>query len=98
MVRIADFSRLIFDGYEKVQSSVNPFDCADDGDVCFIENIHLAPYIKDVSTLVVYRWNRLYPSDFKFDVDILKSGFSLESVKEFEGSSHEKITKEIYRR
>ena len=49
-----------------------------------------------IDTLIIYRWNRLYHSDVKFDVDVKKSGYKLKSSTEFAGSSHDKITKEIY--
>lgn len=50
----------------------------------------------DFDTLVLYRWNREYPSDVKFTADL--SGFRLAGTREFAGSSHEKITREIYRK
>ena len=67
------------------QSSVN------DG-VYFVEDL---PYsLGRVNEITIYRWNRHYPSDVKFDTDLSKEGFVLDSVYEFEGSSHEKITEE----
>lgn len=69
---------------------------ANDGDFCFVENLALLPYIEKIDTLIIYRWNRKYPSDFNFDVNPEKNGFSLTETTEFVGSSHEKITKEIY--
>ena len=65
-------------------------------DFCFVENLALLPYIEKIDTLIIYRWNRKYPSDFNFDVNPDKNGFSLAETVEFVGSSHEKITKEIY--
>ena len=65
---------------------------------CFVENMPIEPYISRVDELIVYRWNRLYPADVHFDIDLKKEGFSLASTTEFEGYSHEKITKEIFRR
>ena len=71
------------------QSSAN--DC-----VYFVEDL---PFSLDrVDSVTIYRWNRLYPSDVKFDVDLNKNGFVLDSIYEFEGSSHEKITEEKYKR
>ena len=71
------------------QSSAN--DC-----VYFVEDL---PFSLDrVDSVTIYRWNRLYPSDVKFDVDLNKNGFVLDSIYEFEGSSHEKITEEKYKK
>ena len=46
------------------------------------------------SRLVIYRWNRHYPADVRFDADL--SGFTLESTCQFSGKSHTSITKEVY--
>lgn len=95
-IYISSFSRLIFEPHENITVCENPISECESGDVCFIENIDIAPYLDVINTLIVYHWNRLYPSDVKFNVDIEKSGYKLDSSLEFAGSSHEKITKEIY--
>ena len=46
--------------------------------------------------LVIYRWNRHYPADVRWDVDPAEAGFTLTERHEFSGSSHETITKEVY--
>lgn len=47
-------------------------------------------------TLVIYRWNRLYPSDMRWEGQPADHGFTLSETSEFPGKSHEKITKEVY--
>lgn len=69
---------------------------AGEQDFCFVENQSLAPYLSRISTLLVYRWDRLYPADFYLDITL--DTFILESVIEFDGYSHKKIQKERYRR
>ncbi len=66
------------------------------GDFVFAEDAELS--LRDVSRLVLYRWNRSYPADCYFMFDASKEGFSLSSTYEFVGSSHDKITEEIYER
>ncbi len=46
--------------------------------------------------IVIFRWNRKYPSDVKLGE--IPSGFKLVSSEDFVGSSHDKITQEIYER
>ncbi len=94
----SEFSKVLFESYDNVKLCKNPFEEAPDGAVCFIENFLLTPYLDMIDTLVIYRWNRPYHSDVKFDVDVRKTGYKLKSVSEFQGSSHDKITKEIYTR
>lgn len=62
----------------------------------FLEVENPEKYIKNADCVVIYRWNRLYPSDVKFNKDMSHFGFSLDSSHSFAGYSHEKITKEIY--
>ena len=69
-----------------------------DTDFCLVENIEVKNYINNINTLVVYKWNRLYPSDFYFDINLNTTSWKLLEVEEFQGSSHEKITNETYRR
>ena len=47
-------------------------------------------------TLVIYRWNRLYPSDVRWEGSPEAFGFTLAQTMEFPGKSHEIITKEVY--
>ncbi len=69
-------------------------DEAGENDFCFIEDESLIPYSSKIRTLIIYKWNRKYPADFVFE---MPEGFVLTETAEFQGSSHEKITKEIYK-
>ena len=72
----------------------NPIDAADENDYCFVEDTPLPQNLETVNELLIYRWNRLYPSDVSFTCDT--SAFSLSESCEFVGSSHDNITKEIW--
>lgn len=65
-------------------------------DYCLVENTSLSKFKKSINTLIIYRWNRTYPADIVFDIDINKN-WQLISSKDFEGSSHEIISKETYK-
>lgn len=62
--------------------------------VCFVENQDIMPYLPKIDTFILFRWNRDYPADFFFTVDL--SQWNLISTEDFEGTSHEKITMEVY--
>lgn len=64
--------------------------------ICFVENQDITPYLPKIDTLVLFRWNRDYPADFFFTVDL--SQWNLISTEDFEGTSHEKITMEVYKK
>lgn len=76
----------------------NFLDECGDNNFCLVENELLSNYINKINTLIVYNWNRIYPADLYFDIDLQAPNWKLIDEQEFEGSSHEKITKKIYRR
>lgn len=73
----------------------NFLDNAKEGDYCFVENLSVVSYVSKIEQIILYKWNRDYPGDFFFDIP-LEPDWKLMEVEEFAGSSHEKITKEIY--
>ena len=64
--------------------------------VVFVEDVDPAPYLDGVDRLVLYRWNRIYPRDMTLNFDPYENGMRLESILDFKGSSHERITEEIW--
>lgn len=48
--------------------------------------------------IVIYRWNRHYPADTFWNLDLTEAGYRLTEATDFSGSSHETITKEVYTR
>ena len=69
---------------------------ADEDDYCFIEDKDYS--VENVSEIILCNWNRAYPVTRYFDVDLSACGFERVSTEELVGSSHDKITIEIYRR
>lgn len=69
---------------------------AGDGEYCFVENCDVTPYLSWVEKIILYRWNRRYPSDQTFPINLSVGGWKLVHTEDFSGSSHEKITEEIY--
>ena len=61
-----------------------------------VEDRDLSPLAGKLEGLILYRWNRTYPADLYFTLSL--EGWTLERREEFAGSSHEKITKEVYKR
>ena len=64
----------------------------------FAETIPSENLLESTSKIVIYRWNRHYPSDLRWEPDLAALGFSLKETGEFPGTSHEKITREVYER
>lgn len=92
---INEFSKALFSEFQdKVIVSDTFLDDANENDICFVENVDLISFKDKISALVIYKWNRVYPQDFKFNLDLNK--FTLTKATEIIGTSHEKITREIY--
>ncbi len=89
------FSKSLFSSDNRVFVSDDFLGEANDGDFCFVEDRDIHEYIEKTEGFVVYKWNRLYPSDFKFDISLL-DGFHMKSITDFKGNSHDKITQEVY--
>lgn len=62
----------------------------------YIENISVKENLDKIDRIIVYWWNRKYPSDVKLDFDPFERGFKSTSIVDFKGRSHEKITREIF--
>lgn len=78
--------------------SENFLEAASEGEYCFVEDQDIIPYLEKIEKIILFRWNRSYPADVYFDASLLSCGWILTEVEEFAGSSHEKITKEVYTR
>lgn len=73
-------------------------DKAAPGEYCFAENIPTTAYEDKAEEIILFKWNRKYPGDLYFDIDLDAGGWKLSSAEDFPGSSHEKITMEVYKR
>ena len=78
------------------ENTVEMFESIDniESGYCFAEDFTVNE--EKVEEIVVYKWNRHYPADIYFNIDL--NNWNLSETMDFEGSSHEKITREIYRR
>ena len=92
-IYIHPYSRLLFPDSDRITVTEDPLGECEDG-ICFIENLPILPYKDKIRKLIIYKWNRLYPADKYFDLSL--EGKRRISKTEFKGSSHERITKEIY--
>lgn len=92
-VYIKPFSKVLFDGIPDVIIDNNCLLLAGTGDYCFIEDTDISRYSQKIEKIIVYKWNRDYPHDTDFK---MPDGFVLESSKDFQGNSHDEITKEEY--
>ena len=88
------YSASLLENHPALVVCENPLEEASATDYVFAEKLSLAPYKDKIDTLILYRWNRDYPSDQKLDLSLQE--LRLISREDFVGYSHDKITKEIY--
>jgi hypothetical protein len=92
-----EYSYKLFSGHDTESIVVDPefLGKAGAGEYCFVEDRSLLSYEQKIEKLIIYKWNRRYPADLYLDL-ALSAPWKLIATKEFQGYSHEKITKEIY--
>ena len=67
-------------------------------DYCFVEDQDVSSYTDKLEKVFVFKWNRHYPADIHFPLDLTAAPWKLVQTEEFPGNSHEKITMEVYTR
>lgn len=100
-LRMAPYSLPLFEGVPasvSLAAEEDYLDRAGPEDLCFVEREDLSHRLDRADRLLLYRWNRTYPSDLSFPAQALEERWTLTASAEFSGSSHEKITEEIYER
>lgn len=93
LLRVDTYTAKLFRD-KQVPSLIVDDDClenAKDGEFVFVERQNPSAYLKAGDQLILYHWNRHYPSDNRLN---LTGWDTLEiTTGEFAGYSHEKITK-----
>ena len=92
-LRMSDYSARQFDG--RVYSGGDYLSGAKEGDWCFAENTDYEAFADSIDQIVLLRWNRHYPADEHFR---FPGKWNLVRSEDFPGTSHEKITMEVYER
>lgn len=88
---MTEYSYKMFqDTKTNISITTNDYCEAQEEDYCFIETEIMNE--NNVTKYIVYRWDKVYPSDYKLEL----SKWQLISTLEFQGYSHEKIVKEVY--
>ncbi|MBQ9942653.1 MAG: ribonuclease Z [Christensenellaceae bacterium] len=91
-IGMAHASAKLFDGIDaRLAPGADPKTCG----FYFLEFAPPSTLIGPGDTLVLYRWNRHYAADLHFDIPL--EGKLPADVREFAGTSHETITREVYK-
>lgn len=93
-----EYGAALFTGYAAPQVQVDAqfLDKAKSGDFCLVENVDASPYLSFIEKIILFHWNRAYPSDMKFPIRLDNGKWMCTVREDFVGSSHNKITMEVY--
>jgi len=93
---MSSYSARQFEGASGFISDDNYENTMSVGDYCFVEDKGYS--LNLCSEVIICKWNRKYQADKFFNEDLKSEGFTKVSSEDITGSSHEKITIEIWRR
>ena len=93
---ISPISQKLFSDFPNLIVSEDFLSQAGPEDFCFVEDRALENFEDQIQSLILCKWNRDYPADLFLSLDL--TAFHLTETTEFPGTSHEKITIEVYRK
>ena len=93
---LTEFSKDLFEEGKYNLFEVEKIETIKDDDYVFLENIEPKIFENKFDEIILFNWNRKYPADLYFNISL--ENWTLICEEEFEGFSHDKITKKIYMR
>ena len=95
---IEPYSRTLFSAEHELRIADDFLEQADQSEWCFLEIKDPEPWICHADEIVLFCWNRIYPSDLKFPLLKLQTDWVKSYTEDFAGNSHERVTMEVYKR
>lgn len=92
------YSQSLFPADAQLRVCADFLQQAQDGEYCFVETTDVEPYLVHAERVILFHWNRSYPADLHFPIEALERDWSVVEVSDFPGTSHDKITMEVYSR
>lgn len=91
-ISMNEYSNKMFVDYNLEDNVVVSDEFGDD--YYFVENNDLCQYQDKITHLIIYNWNRDYPSDLKLELNLKEFNIVEENI--IEGNSHPEIIKRLY--
>ena len=91
-IKVTEFSKELFINTDI--SVISSLDELNENDIFFFEDIPFSLISEKVDTLIVYRWDRVYPLGKALEIH---KNFKLISTEQISGNSHDVIIKEVYK-
>ena len=93
---VTEFSQELFDDRNYNLFKIDDVENIGENDFIFVENFSPKLLEDKTNEIILFNWNRNYPADLFFDISLEE--WRLESETEIKGASHERITKQIFKR
>ena len=96
-VEVLEYTQPLWDAFVRAEAlpSWHPAFEAESGAI-FTELNDCEGYELYYPTVILYRWDKVYPADVILKLDLTK--YHLVEIYEFQGTSHEKVRRETYER
>ena len=91
---VSSYTAKMFEGFGNIVVDENYMANAGENDYCFVEDKEYS--VDGVSEILLCKWNRAYPGDKFFNIDLKANGFKKTDSVDIVGNSHERITIETY--
>lgn len=92
------YSAPLFSHSDRLPSVTEDPSAVPSGGIYFCEREDPLPLLSRADTLVIYRWNKVYPADCFFTHEPGELGFRPVQKTDFPGNSHNNIDREVYRK
>lgn len=91
------YSQQLFDGLsDNICVDERFLELAGKKEYCFVEAQNVTPYADSIEEIILFRWNRVYPADLRFPVELLERFQRKGEILTFPGNSHDRISMEVY--
>lgn len=95
-IYMTDYSAKLFADTDITVKVAEDLDRVKRNSYVFYEGGSVEKILSKIDSLIVFRWNRKYPSDVKFPLGDVILDMKLENSMNFCGNSHPEITEEVY--
>lgn len=96
VLRMSEYSKKMFGDAPQIQADEDFLQKAGENDYCFAEVNDVSSLADRVNRIILFKWNRSYPFDLEFNITLDSGEWKLCEATDFTGSSHERITEEVY--
>ena len=93
---INEYSSKQFESNDKIHVSNDFMNEASEGDYCFVEDQMISQFENKIEEMIIFKWNRRYPGDVFLDFFPVEHNMKCVRNEDFAGSSHDKISMEVW--